>query len=210
MIPVSNEYKLELQKIAKRIKNSIDSKNLSDTILFDIEKEIFLSAYYIRKLLEASKLSLKISNFKLQVLEYKAYEECFVTKVNGSNIEKHYDLKSYIKTYIPLRKYINLIIHSYCLCISENNDSFDGFFFNSDKIKNEKLYFIKIQSLITLINKVSFDSYNHSANILCLKRRDYVTFNSNSSSETDIAINKFHSKFCNKQLCNMDCIYIRS
>ncbi len=113
------------------------------------------SAYAIRRLLEAQKLSNATSSATVPALRYVARGK--VPDVwNRHELEELYDLDSPTKTQLPLRKYCNQLIHSYVLQLNANEDSglFDGVFVASEKDCREQVFFLPVKSMMEICVKI--------------------------------------------------------
>lgn len=60
-------WKEDLIKHAKRLKPSKKPKRWSERAVVNFEKELIISFFYIRKLLESKKVSKNIENYKMKI-----------------------------------------------------------------------------------------------------------------------------------------------
>ncbi|WP_344033159.1 hypothetical protein [Paeniglutamicibacter psychrophenolicus] len=113
------------------------------------------SAYAIRRLLEAQKVSSKTYSTTVPVIRHTA-TDIVPDMWNRHELEHLYDLESSTKTQLSLRKYCNQLIHSYVLQISadEEDGLFDGVFVASEKDCREQVFFIPVKSMIDICIKI--------------------------------------------------------
>ena len=132
-----------------------------------VEKFFFISAFIIRKLNEANKLSDELTSQDVDCTTYKRVKNGgIIDFMNSHHIEKFYDLRNGEKSSLKLKDVCNYFIHSFVFSYSiGDGDRLCGVFVNSDRIKNKFLYYIDLNTFIMLINGVINDdivslSYN--------------------------------------------------
>ncbi len=156
MIYESWIYKRELFRISKILKKYSIQTRWSELSLARLEKEIFISAYVIRKLKESKKLSYHIRNTNIPVLVYKN-KKGNITHLDRHEIEKYYDIDNPSKANMDLNTLCNSIIHSWVFDFHFDRNIPTGIFINSDKTRNEKVWHISVSKLIELIDIISND-----------------------------------------------------
>ena len=161
MIWESDKWKSDLIKDADILQRWAKKKPSSrQAVLF--EKKIMISAYTIRKLIEAEKIGpdIKDEYWNIEIKKFtKNNNEKQINLLNWHHIDKHYNLNDSFSTKnkTTLIKICNLIIHSYIFCLSHDNENFvDGFFVTSDHEKENNLYWIKLDTFITLITEIGY------------------------------------------------------
>ncbi|WP_432634525.1 hypothetical protein [Candidatus Avelusimicrobium sp.] len=156
MIFDSLPWKKELHKLSERLhKVSLHSK-MSETKAVSCEKAIFISAYIIRKLFEASKLSYELKSISCQITKYSNVK--YVDLLNWHNINQTFDLNHPIPSTLNIKRLCNYLIHSFVFVFSyDENDSLCGFYFTSDREKNKELYFMQIKDFIKMAQIVAND-----------------------------------------------------
>lgn len=157
MILKSRPWKESLLRQAEKYKSWLAEFNSSDTDEFELEKETFLAAFTIRKLIEAKKLSDEIFNIKIKSMKYPSTGTP-VPLMNWHKIDKLYRMKKGKKDSIPLRKFCNLLIHSHVFHWEyDNKSNLHSILFSSDKTKNKFLYKVTISEIINVLNIVGND-----------------------------------------------------
>lgn len=120
-----------------------------------VEKALMIGAYIIRKLDEAQKLPPDFLNKKEQLSLYKS-KGIIVDHMNWHKIDANYYSEKVIKEDRDWRFIVNQIIHSFTLFISnDSSNKFDGFLFNSDKTKEQSMFFLPLETLLAIFLTIS-------------------------------------------------------
>lgn len=159
-----NELKRELSAVVRCVKKR-DIK--SESLGIKIERFYFLSAFIIRKLMEADKLSNEVSFQKIQLNFHKYINtKGFVDKFNNHHIDKFYDLENKTQVSKDLRWLCGKLIHSFCFSqVFNEANQFAGVFFNSDENKKEGLWYLGFGEYKRIVDscindQIIFASYN--------------------------------------------------
>lgn len=173
MIFESKYWKGDILKAAKRLKNSSTQLDWSEKNFVRIEKDIFVSFYAIRKLIDCQKISDEISISLVSVISYKSLGKP-TTRMNWYEFEELYDLKNGKKEKINLRTLCNQIIHSYIFFPSFNRKKiFNGIYITSDNNRNRKLFKVRIAEIISIFEKVGNNYPRVVSFIYDDKKKDY-------------------------------------
>lgn len=150
------------------------NKKLTERSFFNIEKEIMVGFYSIRKLIEAKKISTYLENKDISVMEYKALRA--VTRLNWSNVDRNYDFENKKEVKVNILQLCNYIIHSYVYIIATNAEGgLNGLLFNSDKIRNEKIFYVDIDQIINIFREVGLNYPSHQSKCtFSEKKMDYI------------------------------------
>ncbi|RED66123.1 hypothetical protein [Cohnella lupini] len=172
MIWESSYWKDDLLALSKKLNKVYKTKEYDEHLAARFEKDIMLALYSVRKLSEASKLSVGTIEKNIKVKAYKNIKN--VTRMNWHRIEELYDLQNPMKEDIGIQKLYNQVIHSYIFFIStDDNQIINGFFFNSDKTRNDKLYYLDLTDFDNLITMVGKDYPTEANFIYDEKIKDY-------------------------------------
>jgi len=164
MIWESRFWKEDLLRAAARIAKRTKQLRWPDRSYVNLEKDIFISCYSIRKLLDNHKLSDRVRGMSIPVTRYAASGKT-VTLLNWHNIERLYDLDSEKKASLGLRKFCDQIIHSYVfITLHEEGAGLRGLLFVSDKERNRHLYEVAARDLVNIFVKVGEDT-THASNL---------------------------------------------
>ena len=141
---------------------------------FVFEKEIFLSLYIIRKLIESENISTNNKNLKVS---------CFITPSNGKNVHRFntssvdrlYNFPKTKKANIRLNDLCNQIIHSYIFDPTFDLDQkLVGFWVSSQYKRHTALYSFILEDIIDVLELIGKDYPNYMNTSYDLKKRDYI------------------------------------
>jgi len=166
MIWESSTWKGELLQDLKAIRDLVQQVNFSESgppfvqTMIAIEKFAFVSAYVIRKLSEAHKISDELEAAVFPVLRFQRVKpERPIHLFNWHRFEEFYDLNAPVEKTMTLRQLCNMFIHSFIFCpaVDEDSSQFDTILFNSDHTKDDALFEIKLETLFELVSSVIQD-----------------------------------------------------
>ncbi|OGF51375.1 MAG: hypothetical protein A2044_05655 [Candidatus Firestonebacteria bacterium GWA2_43_8] len=177
MITESYYYKNYLKKVSKILRKYNLIKRWDPVRSGHIiEREIFLSVYIIRKMIESKKLTDKIVGMRIKTKCFPIKKHCRVTR--NSSYEKKYDLKTVLTRDFNLNFICNQLIHSYVfdILLSEKNKPF-WIVFCSDNKRNSELYMLEIKTIINILESISRDCVFRSTGVYNDSIKDYVVHN---------------------------------
>lgn len=136
--------------------------------------EIFFTAYCLRKLFEASKVSNSTTAFQFTVKVYP-FIGVRVTKYNWHKFDEHYDFRKPTTLRKDALFLCNQLIHSYVFApYLKRTGGLKGVIFCSEKERHKQLYELDIDDLIRYLKKVGTDYPNYSSAIFDSKKQDFV------------------------------------
>jgi hypothetical protein len=125
--------------------------------LAGVERDIFFSAYAIRKLMDAGKLSDELESTSLRTSEYRPTVRA-VDLMNRDRIDHLYDLSHATRGQVSLRTACNQIIHSFVFSpMLEEDGGLAGFFVASESEKARRLRYISADAWIGVLESVTED-----------------------------------------------------
>ncbi|WP_412462021.1 hypothetical protein ACK2SD_10060 [Pseudomonas sp. SC11] len=157
MIWESWYWKHPLLEMADRLEHLKTPCALSDEELAQVERDIFIGFYSVRKLLEApAKITDKTRHLSIPLRKHSNLKR--VTWGNNYRLDELYDLSKAGQEGRDVKFLCGQIIHSFVFapCMSEGG-GLDGAFFSSDFDKDKFLYFISIDEVISLFRQVGND-----------------------------------------------------
>jgi hypothetical protein len=155
MIHESYYWKKELYNSFLTIAKFRHSKRITEQSQVKVEKALMIGAYIIRKLDDAQKIPPDFLTKKEQ-LEFSESKGTIVDHMNWHKIDTHYNFDKVIKAEKDWRFIVNQIIHSFSLFFSNDSSTkLDGFLFNSDKTKKQALFFLPLETLLTIFLTIS-------------------------------------------------------
>ncbi|MBR2566589.1 MAG: hypothetical protein IKE29_18510 [Paenibacillus sp.] len=156
MIWESSYWKEDLLKLSDKINRVYLSTAYDEDIAVEFEKDIMIAMYSVRKLVEAKKIPPSTELMGIKIKKFENKKE--VTRLNWHRIKELYDLEKPTNENVKMNYLYNQIIHSYIFLISLNDEEFiEGFYFNSDKTKDQKLFYMDLKTLKEYINVVGND-----------------------------------------------------
>lgn len=174
MIWESSYWKNDLLKTARKLGRKKNKKRWPERALVNFEKELFISFYSIRKLIEANKISTDLIMTKITAKSYPSLGKV-VTSMNWHRIDELYDFSTSNIEKISLIFICNQLIHSYVFMPSFNeNSQLTGILFSSDKYRNKKLFSVDINDVIGILRKVGSNYPNSATLIYDEKKKDYI------------------------------------
>lgn len=171
MIWESCHWKDPLIDLADKIKSWENNSKLDEPDFVEIERELMLGFYSIRKLVDSKKLTDRTEEEALTGKSFQNVKN--VNSLNWHKIDQLYDLDSPKITDLKLDFVYNQIIHSYVFQISEDRNGFGGIYFCSDYKRNEFLYFISSPELKRILRIVGNDYPAHSHRAYNKDKKDY-------------------------------------
>lgn len=125
-----------------------------------IEKFAFTSAFIVRKLIEAKKLSDELENSSITLQAFpRVKTERHLDFLNWHHIDRFYDVSHSTEVKLRVRELCHLLVHSFVFTVLEDPEScqFDSILFNSEHTKNKILYRMTLTTLFDLILAVTRD-----------------------------------------------------
>ena len=155
MISDSIPWRDELLRVADRLEQKSSQRRWTERSSFIVERDIMTSAYAIRRLLEAGKVSRKTYAATVPVLRHEA-RGVRPDMWNRHELEDLYDLDAPQASQLALRKYCNQLIHSYVWGINacERTGLFDGVFAASEKDCYEQVFFVPVKSMVDVCRRI--------------------------------------------------------
>lgn len=135
------------------------SSNMGEVIF---EKKIFISAYCIRKLIDAEKIGFDFPGWNITVETFfRINKDIKITFLNNHKVDFFYDLKMSTKASISLKTLSNIIIHSYVFLVELNEDEgVDSFFVTSDKDKEKLVYKVNLRAFVKMLQDIGYADVN--------------------------------------------------
>jgi hypothetical protein len=157
MIWDSWPWKCDLAMRAQTLRRRMQQRRWPETSLAAVERDVFLSAYEVRKLLDAKKISDEVESRLLRAKQFSATGHP-IDIMNWHKIDKLYDLSRHLEADVLLRDFCNQVIHSLIFLLSFSaNNGLDGFFIVSDYESKRKLFYFSIDSVISVLLSVAND-----------------------------------------------------
>lgn len=157
MIYESHPWKAELLKDAEIIQRWAAKTEVSVRRETLLEKKVFISAYAMRKLMEAKKLTTRVDSFSLKVTTYPRTQSK-ISRLNDHRLDEHFNFDSGRKTTIGVRQLLNEIIHSRLFSFFEDETGrLEAFFVCSDQNIDKKGLVVAFPNYAKLMTTVGKD-----------------------------------------------------
>lgn len=163
MIWESHPWRDELCRVADRLEHWSSAVDWDDELVaFEIERDVMLSAYSIRKLLEAHKLADSTAGTRVWVETFPLIDQV-PDHMNWDRLGEFYDFERIGREELKLEALCSQLIHSFIFvreCGFEGDDEeaepggLAGFFVASDRARSTQLYRIEVDALICLLRLV--------------------------------------------------------
>jgi hypothetical protein len=160
VISESSYWKEPLLETAKKLASLKTCGELNENQLAQIERDIFIAFYSVRKLRDSpAKLTDSTKALKAHVTWYSCKEPA--SWFNSHKIDENFDLgvpqaESRSVVFICGR-----IIHSFVFLLCLNDRGLSGIYFNSDYDKKSRLFYMDIDDVIGILQRVGSDYPNH-------------------------------------------------
>jgi hypothetical protein len=133
MIWESGPWKQQLVRDAARLRrlgNSRLDADGGDKEVFQLERQVFIAAYTMRKLSEAGKLSSNWDHQRLACLRFPIKGKDIPDRLNWHHIDRHYDLNASLNVKMNPKEFCDRIIHSFVFvpCIG-SEETIKSFYF---------------------------------------------------------------------------------
>lgn len=157
MIQESWYWKQPLLEAADRLEALKDATELSEETLAQAERDVMVGFYSVRKLFEAvAKVTDSVKDVTLGLAWFPCTSP--VSWRNSHRIDEIYQLADRREEVRGAIFVCGRIVHSYVFVHCENErGGLDGFFFNSDRDKDSRLYLIQIDEVVALFRRVGLD-----------------------------------------------------
>ncbi len=158
MITESVFWKEPLVAGAALIRDFMDREELSDDEFAQIERELFIGFYSVRKLLEATgKVSNSTRRLQVSVTWYpKRLDAPLADWYNRNNICELYEMDDRRSEDRDLLYVAHRLIHSFIFMLSGDDDG-HGVFFTSDHDKDMRLNFVSTAEIVRIFEIVGND-----------------------------------------------------
>lgn len=150
-------WKEDLLEHARRLKPVEKPPRWSERLVVNFEKELIISFFCIRKLIETHKVSNKSKQYRADVFCYAPTGKK-ITKMNQWDIDDIYDLQNEKRVRKSIVFLSNQLIHSCTLyAYRESDRNWGGVYACSDFERDKTIYRIPVQEIIKIFKLVGND-----------------------------------------------------
>ena len=153
----SRYWKEDLLAHSKRLKPTKKPKRWSEKAVVNFEKEILISFFMIRILLENKKTSVKSVDYRVPVRR-APWSGKKITQLNLWHIEGHYDFANEVEARVSLQFLVNQFIHCKLIHATRDRDrNWSEIFVCSDFEMRKALYRISMDEIRKIFSFVGAD-----------------------------------------------------
>lgn len=157
MIWDSRPWKRNLARCVDTLRRRKQQRRWTEASCIAVERDIFLSAYAVRKLLEAGKISDEVESDSLRAVAHLPRGRT-VDVMNWNRIDELYDLSTHTEVNLSLRDFCNQVVHSFVFVLSfAAPGGLEGFFVASDREKERRLLHFPIDAVTDALFRVADD-----------------------------------------------------
>jgi len=156
MIAESQYWKDPLLEMAERLVSLKTIGDLSEGKLVQIERDVFIGFYSVRKLFEAiAKVTDATKAMKVHFVSHPNRQ--FVTWPNSHKFDELYDFSVSKEEYRDVVFVCGRIIHSFIFCPCVDEHGLAGIIFTSDTDRQSRIYYMDIDEVINIFERVGSD-----------------------------------------------------
>ena len=202
MVYESCYWKDDLRPYATELRNISTCTTLDDEYRdYRLEKALLLSAFTVRLLLDANKLSDSFDSRNLKVDYYSAKRGAqeSIPLLNKRFIdERYFDLAKSTSSSISIRQLTNQLIHSAVVLMFSYDDTnrVIGFFVASDKDYEKRLSYFSLKEWISVVEAVADDDVVYTLIYKDQKTGKYITVKLAASDlkDSDVVLKHLEAK----------------
>lgn len=167
MIWESGPWRAELGRIADRLEAwQVEFDIEDDQVAFEQERDAFLSAFMLRKLIEAHKLPDSLVASPIHLDAYPLLNDRVPDHLNWDRVDEFYDWDHPERRTLTLEQVCNQFIHSFICMVETSYDEDDppgtpvglrGFFVASDRTRSSVLYRLGLASYTEVLQRAAHD-----------------------------------------------------
>jgi hypothetical protein len=170
MISLPRPWKKDLTRLADKLQRRSGLKRWTASSTAAFEKEVFMGAFVVRKLMDSGHVSHVVSGKTHRIIFYRIRDPNDI----GSKI-KHfthgYQLARGNPEDIPLRKLMDQLVHSYHFSpFVPFRQGMDGIFFASDWSHRNRLYYFPLPKLVEVFRSVGRTNLHENSDARTLNR----------------------------------------
>jgi hypothetical protein len=153
MIEQHSYWRADLINFAERLERRYGKSRWSKRTLYEIEKEVFLSAYIIRKLIESGKINRSVLGLNYQIKQYPI-KAGSVRSTDPKTFASTYELYHGRDCTFSVERLCHQFVHSYIfspLIITRSHGVVFGVYFASDWDSKKGLYYTPLINVIEVV-----------------------------------------------------------
>jgi len=129
--------------------------NSGELLLVELEKELMISFYSIRKLLDTAKVTDATKATKYSISWYSNTHP--VDYLNWHHIDRLFDLSTENQEVRDIRFICDRFVHSYIFIPDFDGEKFSGVYIATDRDRRKKIYFVSADTIVAIYRLVGQD-----------------------------------------------------
>lgn len=169
----SRYWKEDLLAHAKRLRPVKNPKRWSERAVVNFEKELMISFFMVRALLERGKLSTKINAHKVPVTAY-SWNGTHITMLNFFDVHELYDFEKGKTTQLSVNFLSNQFVHARAIYADrDETKNWSHVLLCSDFERKKAIYRVPVTEIQRIFHLVADDSISWSSYVYDPKIGDY-------------------------------------
>jgi hypothetical protein len=166
MIASAYYWKEELDRIAGRLERRQHQKRWSSRSEAALEKQVFIGAFAVRKLIESQKAPPRLLSHFVVLTRYPARKKKQIEDPGGHFMQR-FEVRRRARIKLTVRELMNQFIHSYYFSPSyPAGNQMVGIVFTSDYAREKCLYYITLLELSAVFRKIGSEVISQQLNDL--------------------------------------------
>lgn len=154
----SRPWKADLWRIAHRLAGRTEQVRWTEQSFVNLEKDLFLAFFIIRKLMDARKLSVEVESIRVSATVYPWKDGKPINFLNWDHFDDAYEWSKPAEETLSLRGLCNLFVHSYVYSPLMSDDrQLEAVLVSSDHSRHESLFNINVIQIVEVIQAVAGD-----------------------------------------------------
>lgn len=175
MIHESEDWKKPLLRTARWLEVTRVKEGSQGRVFAEAEREIFVSFYAVRKLIDTYKISEETKKLNFQLPYHPVVAGKTVDYLNRHRILESYDTTKACTETRDITFIANQVIHSYVFeFATDDNGGIDGVFVASDTSRHQRLYYYSMVLMLSIFRAVGLDNVSEQHLIRDAKTGQWV------------------------------------
>ena len=151
-------YKEDLLKFANDFKRREDKQLWRENSLAKAEKQFFVGALFVRKLLESVKITDACKKTSYIIHRGKFEPKQKINDFLRPKVMDYIESAEWKAEKVAVIQICDKVIHSYVNYPCENKDGgLDGFILTTDKLRNKEIWKVPVSTLVSMFNRFGND-----------------------------------------------------
>jgi hypothetical protein len=169
----SNYWKEDLLAHARRLKPIKNPKRWSERAVVTFEKELMLSFFMVRALLERGKLSTRVQRHRFSVTKYP-WNGRPITILNFADVDQLYDFDRAKEERVSIKFIANQFVHARAIYATrDDSKNWSDVLLCSDFERKNAIYLVSVREIQRIFHLVAHDDITWMRLLYDPEARDY-------------------------------------